>query len=365
MIFLIVLSHMEFLRRCSFGGTYDLYWHNSTLAVDYFFLLSGFGMMYSFLKHGGLSTTGGVDVHFVSIGFAKAKVRKLYPLYAITMLAFVPMMFVQGLLHGKSLLMNLGGIVAKGALCAPLVQSAFGMTRLSHAFNGVCWFLSTLVLIYVMSPWLMVRVAKMRRIGLALLGVPVLVAVLQTILAAVDARVSFLDDLAYGSPYMRVWFVIYGMVLGRVIFTWRKRNHVPAWLPRAEIAAAMLCIGWFFLRNTFVGMGAVGGALRLVDVALCAGLLFTLSFERGCVSRLLERPRFMRLGHLAMYIYLIHYLLRMYWEPVVMKRLLGNQAGVYGDVIGIVSVVLIVALTMLLSIAWDRYRRTRQVAGGA
>ena len=58
-------------------------------------------------------------------------------------------------------------------------------------------------------------------------------------------------------------------------------------------------------------------------------------------------------------------LLRMYWEPVVMKRLLGNQAGVYGDVIGIVSVVLIVALTMLLSIAWDRYRRTRQVAGGA
>ena len=73
----------------------------------------------------------------------------------------------------------------------------------------------------------------------------------------------------------------------------------------------------------------------------------------------------MRLGHLAMYIYLIHYLLRMYWEPVVMKRLLGNQAGVYGDVIGIVSVVLIVALTMLLSIAWDRYKRTRQVAGGA
>lgn len=59
MIFLIVLSHMEFLRRCSFGGTYDLYWHNPTLAVDYFFLLSGFGMMYSFLKHGGLSTTGG------------------------------------------------------------------------------------------------------------------------------------------------------------------------------------------------------------------------------------------------------------------------------------------------------------------
>ena len=59
MIFLIVLSHMEFLKYCNFGNAYELYWHNPTIAVDYFFMLSGFGMMFSFLKHGGMSGTGG------------------------------------------------------------------------------------------------------------------------------------------------------------------------------------------------------------------------------------------------------------------------------------------------------------------
>lgn len=50
---------MEFLKYCNFGHAYELYWHNPTIAVDYFFMLSGFGMMYSFLKHGGVSAAGG------------------------------------------------------------------------------------------------------------------------------------------------------------------------------------------------------------------------------------------------------------------------------------------------------------------
>ena len=58
---------MEFLKYCNFGHAYELYWHNPTIAVDYFFMLSGFGMMYSFLKHGGVSAAGGVDVRLISI----------------------------------------------------------------------------------------------------------------------------------------------------------------------------------------------------------------------------------------------------------------------------------------------------------
>lgn len=48
--------------------------------------------------------------------------------------------------------MNLGTVMVKLAICAPLVQSAFGTTHLSHEFNGVCWFFSTLALIYVNNP---------------------------------------------------------------------------------------------------------------------------------------------------------------------------------------------------------------------
>ena len=47
----------------------------------------------------------GADVRLMSIDFAKAKIRKLYLLYVVTMLAMVLMLLAQGWLHGKSLLM--------------------------------------------------------------------------------------------------------------------------------------------------------------------------------------------------------------------------------------------------------------------
>lgn len=353
MIFLIVLSHMEFLKYCNFGHAYELYWHNPTIAVDYFFMLSGFGMMYSFLKHGGVSAVGGADVCLISIDFAKAKIRKLYLLYVVTMLAMVPMLLAQGWLHGKSLLMNLGTVAVKLAICAPLVQSAFGTTHLSHAFNGVCWFFSTLALIYLVSPWLMKCIAGWQHVWRAVAVLPVVIVVLYVVFGMADAQVSFFDDFAYGSPYMRVWFVVYGMVLARIIFAWRTNGTVPEWMSSAEIGVALSCIAWFFLRNTFVEMEASRALLRFVDVLLCGGLLFILSFERGHVSRLLERPGFLRLGHLAMYVYLIHYPLRLYWEPIVLKRVMGNQMS---NALGAISVVVIVALTMVLAVAWDRWQ---------
>lgn len=148
---------------------------------------------------------GGADVRLISIDFAKAKIRKLYLLYVVTMLAMVPMVLAQGWLHGKSLLMNLGTIVAKLAICAPLVQSAFGTTHLSHAFNGVCWFFSTLALIYLVSPWLMKRIAGWHHVWRAVAVLPVVIAVLYVVFGMADAQVSFFDDFAYGSSSM-AWF---------------------------------------------------------------------------------------------------------------------------------------------------------------
>lgn len=118
---------------------------------------------------------------------------------------------------------------------------------------------------------------------------------------------------------------------------------------------ALSCIACFFLRNTFVELGSASALLRFV--LLCGSLLFILSFERGCVSRPLERPGSLRFGHLAMYVYLIHYPLRMYWEPVVLRRLLGDQMS---DALGLISVAIIVGLTMVLAIAWDKWQIVRR-----
>ena len=44
--------------------------------------------------------------------------------------------------------------IAKIPLASILVQSATGIAGFSHAFNGVCWFVSALFLLYVIYPYL-------------------------------------------------------------------------------------------------------------------------------------------------------------------------------------------------------------------
>ena len=49
MIMIIVLSHLTCLRgNYPYSSFYNRYLHNATMGVDFFFMLSGFGMMYSF-----------------------------------------------------------------------------------------------------------------------------------------------------------------------------------------------------------------------------------------------------------------------------------------------------------------------------
>ena len=57
-----------------------------------------------------------------------------------------------------------------------------------------------------------------------------------------------------------------------------------------------------------------------------------------------------------MYVYLIHYPLRLYWETIVLKRVMGNQMS---DALGFVSVVIIVAVTMALAVLWDKRQMMR------
>ena len=92
-----------------------------------------------------------------------------------------------------------------------------------------------------------------------------------------------------------------------------------------------------------------------MDVLLCGGLLFTLSFERGRVSRLLERPGFLRLEHLASGDVRLS-------DSLSAAPLLGahrpqaRDGNQMSDALGAISVVIIVAMTMVLAVAWDRWQ---------
>lgn len=87
-IMLIVISHLEFIGEYEYiGDVYKTYIHNATLGVDYFFLLSGFGMMLSYQKSNQSLVYNNIKECLV---YAKNHVKKIYVLYLVSMISTIP-----------------------------------------------------------------------------------------------------------------------------------------------------------------------------------------------------------------------------------------------------------------------------------
>lgn len=91
MISTIILSHMEFLGSTT--GTmnsYDLYFHNAYMGVNYFFLLSGFGLTLSFLNRRRTWSVDNCWSMKALFKYAIKRVRGILPLYGFTMAVMIP-----------------------------------------------------------------------------------------------------------------------------------------------------------------------------------------------------------------------------------------------------------------------------------
>lgn len=212
----IIFSHFEFLSNSSIGDFYDTYLHNASMAVDFFFILSGFGLYYS--------NKANIDISIKNnIRFAIDRVKKIYPFYLISILVGIPITIFLSLTK-RSLVKT---IILYGAKMIPipfLVQSLFGTSKLSHAFNGVCWFLSCLFICYIVCPLFYKLVNKtknpMRDIFITILviiGLSIIFLYIQN-----NFFNGLIDDLWYGHPIIRSLYLLIGMYIA-YIYIYIKR----------------------------------------------------------------------------------------------------------------------------------------------
>lgn len=138
---IIVFSHFEFLYDYGvFGKVYELFFHNATMGVDFFFMLSGFGMMLSSLRRdpNGTVPIGGIKG---LITFGKQHVKKIYPVYVFFLLCGIPYEILTGYIeYGHSLMRQAIKCVILFLIDLTLLQTATGRKTFSHSLNGVCWF---------------------------------------------------------------------------------------------------------------------------------------------------------------------------------------------------------------------------------
>lgn len=315
-ILIIILSHLEFFEKSiAVGSAYTWYLHNAQPAVDYFFMLSGFGMMLGYTKRHAADNDGQITPR-ESFQFALRHIQRIYPVYFLFLLIGIPYQ-IAGILqfHGLSHAMVVSGF--EFVLSALMLQSATGIQQFSHAFNGPAWFLSSLFVIYLFSTLLMrfiYRHCTTKKRAVVGLGTNVIIAIIVSwVFAVIESRTRF-DDLNYSSPWKRVFYVTFGMLIAMLFLHTRngmKEKHANrlCWL-----SITLSCI-WFLERNTLAPMLSIG--VYGIDFVLCGLTLYSLAIARNGITRFLSQPRMVWLGgQLSMYLYMSHYLIRMYLDRV-------------------------------------------------
>lgn len=348
-IMVIVLSHFEFLGELeNFGYFYKTFMHNATFGVDFFFLLSGFGMMLSNLNKVPDDEMNKPCISN-SIKYGINHVKKIYPVYIATILVGLLWNICIAFYSNATLWKSIIKEFIKLIINIPLLQSSTGMMFFTHAYNGVTWFLSCLFCIYLFSPFFMYILRKISKSNLLniifivlniilIIGLTYPFEILENKISQIP-HIPNLDYLVYGSPYRRIFYVLIGMNIA-MIFTRIKKDCTKSKDGSLyEIVIATFVLIYFFTRKSL----PAGKYKYLIDCILCTLFIFIFAFDNGCISKLMKKDFFQKYGNMAMYIFLIHYPIRIYFVSI-MNKVIG-----FNCYIAITEVIVILVSTFVIS----------------
>lgn len=225
---------------------------------------------------------------------------------------------------------QMGGIklAVKAAICSALLQSATGIKEISHAFNGVCWFFSTLFVLYLIYPALERMIAKLvksKKNCYFLMVVCVIIAVaVHFIFVFIEAFTRF-NGLSYESPYVRVWIFLLGMLIAYRFHFNNSRSDVPENLETnancKEIITLVLFVTYWLCRNVLLLYDNFIVFCTILDIVIPAYMLYVFAFSRGALSKALNEKGIVEISKYSMFFYFIHYPIRMYLSDVEISNI--------------------------------------------
>ena len=350
MMLSIVFSHFEFIKQFLNDNTYRAI-HNPTLAVNFFFVLSGFGLMFSDIKRNP-NNSNNLSIKN-SILFGINHIRRIYPLYLlITFLVFVIRLLI--ILKKNCMINNLKELVLQLFINIILMQSLTGTSYFSQAFNGVSWFLSSIFIIYFFCPlfiFILRNTVNNLRVAFVFLIINCFcIIILSHLFKWIQNNYLFIshpiDLLDYAFPGKRVFHVLQGMlicIIREKVFERLKKLSFSQF-SSFEILITLFIILYHFVRWLIINQDLV----QIIDIFLVVILLFIFSFEGGLISSILNNRYLIYLGNISMYLFLIHYPIRIYIVKVY-DKIFNNNIG-----ITILEMFSILILTFIFSILWEK-----------
>jgi peptidoglycan/LPS O-acetylase OafA/YrhL len=268
-----------------------------SIAVSYFYTLSGFIMAVAYYR-----SEGKID----KTRYAIARFARIYPLYLLGLMAMVPIVLYVGNNGKKVLLFNLA-----------MVQAWFPAYALT--FNSPGWSLSVEVFFYLSLPFLLALLAKMSpRWMLLTAGALWLVSQVVHIYllnSYYQPYPSLEHNLIYYNPLLHLNEFVVGLAIG-IVF---KRYH-ERWQLRPAVTFPGIVLSTGLICGLIMYWGAITTRLNL-QMALTNGLIaplfgvfiLFLALDQSWFSRVMQHKWLVLLGEASYGVYILQEPLSQYF----------------------------------------------------
>lgn len=301
----IFITHFYFLGNTPYiSDIYTKYLSNGALGVTFFFILSGFVMR---LGYGDKFQKISLNNY---ISFMKKRISKIYPIYIISTIIMFIFILYQNNFVSNIIISNLKRLI----LCIPLLQTLIPIQDVNQSFNGATWFLATLFILYIITPFLLKFNNSNKdslKKSIICMFLTYIVYTIFLYLIITYSPNKYRIGLMYCSPYMRVFQYILGILLGNVFLlikdTIKNHKNIYSFFEILSTFLYVIC----FAFSPIISKRIINSDLSImisysVYIFLSMFIIFIFSLERGVISKFLSMSKNIYLGSISFYIYIIH-----------------------------------------------------------
>ena len=334
---------LQALRGLAFVGIFlgHFYYFGWTpISVSVFFVLSGFLLT--------IKDTREYENYTLADSFHEAirRVMKLFPLHLVLTVICIPLAIV------REDVFSIVDLIVKLICNVFLVQSLVPSADIAASLNGVAWYLSTILILYILFPFIyriFYRIKNADKLRILLL----LTIIVQTAMVFFTYRTfhneNILVYLTHCFPLYRLFDMLAGIILALLLTVKEERNvdYSPKLYIFFEVAIILSCADLVFIWT--MGETNIFYTHAPVTTLLAVLLTFVFSKNKGILTKILTNKVLVFLGDRSGSAFLIHFPIVVYINTFIFPHLTRLRRTIIHGVCFPVAVI----STLVLSYLYD------------